>query len=356
MRQSEEGKRTGTAQCRMGVCVRWTMHHSDTPEDAHTKRVMVPIAMFVMGFSALLACMNYHRPAFVLSMIIQMGAASIFCIRSCLGKCVRTSIDISILMGLIATVLADLTQAAEIRERAWTFIVLLLDLALVFNTPRTVPLVIFLTLGYLFVERLEAGLRFGMYEGIASKVSNLCACSNPPCAVRMDGAMSNWFSFSIVLLFDFYLTRGFSTDLRHQLRRISASVEVAEEIVAALVRYDVDIAEKAITKGADLPEELEQSFLQLLDNLRSYKAYLPHSCLAGQRAPSRSTSAVSHSTDRSADSSAGEGPTLVVCSGDNETHLSISPRNAGRSPRNRSQSVANLRAVARRVRGVFVCP
>eukprot|EP00756_Hemistasia_phaeocysticola_P012909 Hpha_TRINITY_DN15236_c2_g2::TRINITY_DN15236_c2_g2_i1::g.65444::m.65444 len=53
----------------------------------------------------------------------------------------------------------------------------------------------------------------------------------------------------------------------------------SHEVTAALARYDVDGAETVITSGKDLPSELAESLLQLLANLRSYKAYLPHSCL-----------------------------------------------------------------------------
>eukprot|EP00756_Hemistasia_phaeocysticola_P036393 Hpha_TRINITY_DN16640_c1_g1::TRINITY_DN16640_c1_g1_i2::g.183719::m.183719 len=61
----------------------------------------------------------------------------------------------------------------------------------------------------------------------------------------------------------------------HQLRRVEASVDVAGVVAAALARYDVDTAQRAIEGGDDLPVELADSYRVLLANLRSYRVYLP---------------------------------------------------------------------------------
>eukprot|EP00756_Hemistasia_phaeocysticola_P031008 Hpha_TRINITY_DN16324_c1_g2::TRINITY_DN16324_c1_g2_i1::g.58360::m.58360 len=65
-----------------------------------------------------------------------------------------------------------------------------------------------------------------------------------------------------------------------QLRRVQASVEVAAKVTAALARYDVHGAEKAIDDGAGgLPVELVDSHRQLLSNLCVYRDYLPDALL-----------------------------------------------------------------------------
>eukprot|EP00756_Hemistasia_phaeocysticola_P044072 Hpha_TRINITY_DN17653_c0_g1::TRINITY_DN17653_c0_g1_i1::g.158722::m.158722 len=128
----------------------------------------------------------------------------------------------------------------------------------------------------MFVASTESAFLVGIYAQITS-VTPFCDCSDPPCAVRAGSAYSNMGVSILVLLVDFYFTRGFATDLRVQLQRAKRTVEVAAEITAALARYDVDEAEKAIEGGEGISVELAESFGQLLSNLRSYKAYLPHS-------------------------------------------------------------------------------
>eukprot|EP00756_Hemistasia_phaeocysticola_P021896 Hpha_TRINITY_DN15801_c0_g1::TRINITY_DN15801_c0_g1_i1::g.188198::m.188198 len=84
--------------------------------------------------------------------------------------------------------------------------------------------------------------------------------------------VAGWAVMGMLLLSDFYFTRGFALDMRDQLSRIEASVKAASDVAAALARYDVDVAEAAITSGSNLPTELARPFLALLSNLRSYKA------------------------------------------------------------------------------------
>eukprot|EP00756_Hemistasia_phaeocysticola_P028239 Hpha_TRINITY_DN16166_c9_g1::TRINITY_DN16166_c9_g1_i1::g.4411::m.4411 len=70
-----------------------------------------------------------------------------------------------------------------------------------------------------------------------------------------------------------------------QERRERSGIGVALEIAAALVRYDVDGAERAIdsTEAGDLPDELVRTYQLLLLNLRSYKDYLPEAIFNDER-------------------------------------------------------------------------
>eukprot|EP00756_Hemistasia_phaeocysticola_P015610 Hpha_TRINITY_DN15423_c5_g3::TRINITY_DN15423_c5_g3_i1::g.174643::m.174643 len=65
-----------------------------------------------------------------------------------------------------------------------------------------------------------------------------------------------------------------------RLTVMEVTVMVARDIASALSTYQVDAAELVLEEeGAVLPLELSKSFLQLLQNLRMYKPYLPQSCL-----------------------------------------------------------------------------
>eukprot|EP00756_Hemistasia_phaeocysticola_P026566 Hpha_TRINITY_DN16071_c3_g7::TRINITY_DN16071_c3_g7_i1::g.121013::m.121013 len=174
------------------------------------------------------------------------------------------------------------TAAASSSFRAWAFVVLVLDIGLVFGRDYIPRFVIPLTLMYLAAESAEGALRFGLYEvglwgtGISS---SFCNCATPPCSASIDRSFLNFMGVCTVFLVDFYFTRGFAHGMELQLRSIEASVAVSKKVAAALARYDVEAAGSAIQEGTDLPEELAESYKRLLSNLMLYRDYLPDSLL-----------------------------------------------------------------------------
>eukprot|EP00756_Hemistasia_phaeocysticola_P019914 Hpha_TRINITY_DN15689_c7_g1::TRINITY_DN15689_c7_g1_i1::g.100651::m.100651 len=262
-------------------CSEWAVRKSDAPEDVAIKRGLIPIYIALIFFSSskLVVALDDAN-------IVQCGAQSLallsfltFLVSARVGLNMRVALDVMMMMLLVAVYLSDAYNAAVLQPRPWAYVVLLLDTTLVFHTRRMIPIFISCTLVWLFIVSTETAFRFGLFDLVAPGNVELCDCSDPPCAISAGSSYGSFGSAAAVLLIDFYLTRNFATDLRLQLRMVRSSVEVAVEITSALARYDVDTAEKAIKCGKDLPKELEQSFKQLLLNLRSYKAYLPHSCL-----------------------------------------------------------------------------
>eukprot|EP00756_Hemistasia_phaeocysticola_P012914 Hpha_TRINITY_DN15236_c4_g3::TRINITY_DN15236_c4_g3_i1::g.65451::m.65451 len=265
-----------------GKCSAWMMRDSDTPHDVFIKRRVTPVAIALTLFVCLTIFNELRTRANTVLFVSQsfyLLAFAQFFVFGYFGSDMRKAIDLGLLCGLVAITLNDMVVASYLATRAWGFIVIILDLGLLFDATRTVPLIIFVVLFYLLVDSTEAAVRFGLYDVISSEAPPVCDCADPPCSKGIIASFTNYIMVAAVLLVDFSLTRGFATDLRHQLRRVRASVEVAGEIAAALGRYDVDVAEEAIERGKDLPEELSDSFRPLLSNLRLYKAYLPHSCL-----------------------------------------------------------------------------
>eukprot|EP00756_Hemistasia_phaeocysticola_P017296 Hpha_TRINITY_DN15529_c9_g1::TRINITY_DN15529_c9_g1_i1::g.106007::m.106007 len=265
-------------------CSGWIMRASDTPEDAHIKRAMTPLAilmLFVVPYSAFYDGSNFSDEyAYSANSMFLMAGAVSFLVRGYIGADMRTSVDILIVVFSLGLVYINLRLAAEMRGSLFIYAVLLLDMALVFNTPRTIPFVIFVFLVFCLVLMFEASLRFGVYNAVETQEFPwICDCADPPCATTATVIPVGFIILAIPPLADFYLTRGFATNLRLQLRRVEASVLVAGEVTDALARYDVDAADRAIARGDDLPEELVQSYRLLLSNLLAYRDFLPETLL-----------------------------------------------------------------------------
>eukprot|EP00756_Hemistasia_phaeocysticola_P038045 Hpha_TRINITY_DN16734_c2_g1::TRINITY_DN16734_c2_g1_i1::g.79249::m.79249 len=300
-------------------CSGWIIRESDTPADISIKRGLAPISIPVMLYvlslvvsSVLKDSEHLMKDFTILLCIICMFASLVFFwTRGLLGKSMKRTLDISLPLGAAALMFGDLRNAAELRTRIWALVVLVLDISLLFHVSQTVPYIIGGTLAYLLFERAEASIRFGVFDAVKTVSPPVCDCPDPPCAEGIwAGFGADFPLFMMVLLVDFYLTRGFAMNLRRELKRQKVTVRVAGEVTAALARYDVDEAEGAISKGKDLPAELAESFGQLLCNLRSYKAYLPHSCLVyGEEDHDQDTEILSDGTGALVDITSEANPT-----------------------------------------------
>eukprot|EP00756_Hemistasia_phaeocysticola_P014588 Hpha_TRINITY_DN15344_c9_g4::TRINITY_DN15344_c9_g4_i4::g.89602::m.89602 len=271
-------------ESRCSWCYRWLVREGDTPMDIRVKQGMAPLAYFFIpaGLYWLYQWITIKGISIVFSAVVHLTYVLpliAFLVKAKLGHPMGKAVDWFVLGGCLGCIGVDWFAAAEARARYWNCMVMILDAVLVFERDRMAPIVVIMTLAYLCFESLESYARFGLYEVFTDPTILMCDCADPPCPTSFSNMLSTYALSAVVLLTDFYLTRGFASNLRLQLRRVNTSVEVAEKIAAALAKYDVEVAEAVIKGGDDLPEGLAQSFMQLLSNLRSYKAYLPHSCL-----------------------------------------------------------------------------
>eukprot|EP00756_Hemistasia_phaeocysticola_P065261 Hpha_TRINITY_DN8431_c0_g1::TRINITY_DN8431_c0_g1_i1::g.34532::m.34532 len=259
----------------------------DPPEDARGKRIMGPVAIFVVAISAFsiprYTVLEDYTLTFAYGLFL---AVSMFYLVSTTWGVVSFGMGLDVWMfgSLVGTLLLDLNSVADAKERPWPLLVLVLDVALVFDRPHLPRCAIPTMLVYLAVERSEAMFRWGLYDsarwGLQEGVVDVCDCDTPPCKLQIGSALMSILMFAMVLLIDFYLTRRFASALRQQIKVISATVRVAEKIAAALALYKVDDAGEAIkTEGDLLPSELQDSFGRLLSNLQAYRDYLPDSLL-----------------------------------------------------------------------------
>eukprot|EP00756_Hemistasia_phaeocysticola_P035315 Hpha_TRINITY_DN16575_c3_g1::TRINITY_DN16575_c3_g1_i1::g.135802::m.135802 len=276
-------------KCCGGCCsCRWLVRPGDTPDEARIKTRMFPFALIVFVYCviAILAVANTSKQQLYIvgCGIIAVGLA-IFMLGA-VGNFIPAghlldAVLVLLTIGLIALDLCDTARSYPFHS--WTYVVLILDMALVFKRGHMAYFIITVVLLYKAALQVESVQRLGLYEvgywGSEGEKISHCNCASPPCGSNAIDAADGLVSVCIVFLGDFYFTRGFASGMRLQLRRVEAAVEVAAEVTGALTRYDVDAAEKAIETDQHLPQELMESYRCLVSNLRRYRAYLPHSCL-----------------------------------------------------------------------------
>eukprot|EP01065_Artemidia_motanka_P013081 TRINITY_DN17216_c0_g1_i1.p1 TRINITY_DN17216_c0_g1~~TRINITY_DN17216_c0_g1_i1.p1 ORF type:complete len:482 (+),score=82.63 TRINITY_DN17216_c0_g1_i1:598-2043(+) len=109
-----------------------------------------------------------------------------------------------------------------------------------------------------------------------------CRCDRPPCSRAVYSASAEATMQIVLLVVDFYLTRGFASEMQQQMRMVQGSVAVSQEIAWHLAKYQVERAAAALRDGAAcLPEEMSTVLEHLIRNLEQYRPYLPMSCLHG---------------------------------------------------------------------------
>eukprot|EP00756_Hemistasia_phaeocysticola_P013356 Hpha_TRINITY_DN15274_c1_g1::TRINITY_DN15274_c1_g1_i2::g.66916::m.66916 len=257
----------------------WIIRDSDDSDTIRIKRIFTPIVLVVLIVNAIILLVRLRNKGEEhLSAVSNLG----FTLSSLwfLLKGLKGNISIDTLLGswAVFVLVQDLAKAAGMQTRQWSLVVPVLDAALVFHRNSLCMWIMGMCAVYLAVERLEAATRFGLYEWVGGSAP-VCECETPPCAQGIGVGVSSYGAYLWVLFTDFWITRRFASDNELQLRRVNASVQVAAEVAEALARYDVDVADRAISRGEHLPPELRESYFQLMHNLKSYRAYLPDSLL-----------------------------------------------------------------------------
>eukprot|EP00756_Hemistasia_phaeocysticola_P033668 Hpha_TRINITY_DN16476_c5_g1::TRINITY_DN16476_c5_g1_i1::g.160556::m.160556 len=266
-------------------CGRDLARKGDSPDDIVIKEVGFRLIIVVAIFEvfAMFSVLTHYTA--LLGIGLALVASVFFLVTAFLNLApARYVLDIFLVLttvGIWGMDLENKTMSGSFRS--WSFIILVLDASLVFHRSRIQFFIIPGTLLYLLLIEVESVSRIGLFDmgywGTSAEESSSCNCASPPCAQKVMGGCVVFGCVCLIFLVDFYLTRGFASSLRFQLRSIESSVLVSEDVAAALANYDVDTADTAIAKGENLPPKLKASYGRLLCNLRSYRAYLPHSCL-----------------------------------------------------------------------------
>eukprot|EP00756_Hemistasia_phaeocysticola_P037084 Hpha_TRINITY_DN16679_c2_g11::TRINITY_DN16679_c2_g11_i1::g.181096::m.181096 len=259
-------------------CTGWIMKEDDTPQDTKVKRALTPVLMVVLPLCVywlVAESVSSQDPLYLVAFSLYIIGCVQFMALGMYGNNMKYAIWAFVALLTVGTVCHDLYAASRGAHRPWGFVVLYLDITLLFNVTQPVPAVLSCVFVYLTLERAEAAFRFGLYDARGSAIPPVCNCSDPPCSIGGGEGISTWVGMLFVILVDFHITRGFASDLRLQVRKVQSLVHVTTEVAAALAKYNVDAAEKAISGRQDLPEELRRSYMQLMLNLRVYRDYLP---------------------------------------------------------------------------------
>eukprot|EP00756_Hemistasia_phaeocysticola_P016061 Hpha_TRINITY_DN15454_c2_g1::TRINITY_DN15454_c2_g1_i14::g.176402::m.176402 len=122
-------------------------------------------------------------------------------------------------LGICAIDLGNATISYPLR--AWAFVVLVLDVSLVFKRYHAPRYIIPFVLVYQAALQVESVSRFGLYEagywGTAGVETSMCNCPSPPCEATPMGACNDLLAVMFVFLGDFYFTNGFASGMELQL-------------------------------------------------------------------------------------------------------------------------------------------
>eukprot|EP01065_Artemidia_motanka_P015908 TRINITY_DN1960_c0_g2_i1.p1 TRINITY_DN1960_c0_g2~~TRINITY_DN1960_c0_g2_i1.p1 ORF type:complete len:839 (+),score=152.55 TRINITY_DN1960_c0_g2_i1:240-2519(+) len=193
---------------------------------------------------------------------------------------------VCLVISTFGILVMDISNAAVVgNERPWVLVVICCDLSLTNNTPLWVQVfIVMFTLFYLLITAVESALRLGLYDMpglVPERGFEATQCSKPPCAGGVNG-ISSFLLYAIVFVIDFLLTRGFARGQRQQHAMVVQSVKTAERVSHALTNFDLAQAAASLESAEDgLPPGLLASLRQLIENLASYRPYLPDGLLYG---------------------------------------------------------------------------
>eukprot|EP01063_Lacrimia_lanifica_P009408 TRINITY_DN1640_c3_g1_i1.p1 TRINITY_DN1640_c3_g1~~TRINITY_DN1640_c3_g1_i1.p1 ORF type:complete len:644 (+),score=132.86 TRINITY_DN1640_c3_g1_i1:63-1994(+) len=190
---------------------------------------------------------------------------------------------VAVAWGVFGAALLDVIGLA-VGIRSWSLFVLYCDSLLVLGAPDWMSLLLVsYVLVHLAVCQAELDYRFGLIDIEVLKFDREIldaeyGCADPPCA---NGGFNKG-SFALaafVFCLDYHWTRGFAGALRKEKEAMVESIALAQAIAECLAKFDLSAAEKQLTGTGKLPQELYTSYHTLLDNLASYRPYLPQSVL-----------------------------------------------------------------------------
>ena len=259
---------------------------SDTPSEKSRKKIVLVCLVFCTILGLMMVLEVGGKQGFLLRIVaqIQMVLNFIACLKWGITK-KQTTNEISFLLfcWVICVMVGDLRGASEMGTRVWPLAIVVFDMVLLCALSRQLlDIMVAMLVLYLFLETSEHIFRFGLYEITdGTKMVYLLNCVDPteeqikasPCKIPTGPVLTSM-TFSVgVLLLDLYCTRGFAMGMRQEKKALNDSVSLAEAVVAALVRFDLDEAKERIDNAENTP--LTEVLGCLLYNLHQYRPYLP---------------------------------------------------------------------------------
>ena len=223
------------------------------------------------------------------TMVIMFGLSIAICAVLCRVPLTTRTVVGTLYMTTLGILMWDLSARALFTTQ-WALLVLIIDMLLVMQVPTrySLGLVCFIVM-WLLVLGVEEGFRFGLFEipGVPEQegefgrlyfLKEKFDCETLPCPTPFPS--SPLLSAVSVFSIDFIVTRGFARQVLKEQASMERTINAVQEIASLLAGYDVEkVAELLEEHEHELPEGMTVALRALEKNLRSYKAYLPLTCL-----------------------------------------------------------------------------
>ena len=280
---------------------------------------------FVLGVAATLASDMRHPINLVGSLFVSLG----FSIAVCAVMC-RVPLTTKVVVGTLYMITCgflvwDLSGRTVFRE-GWPVLVIIIDMHLVMQVPKVYSLgLVGFIIMWLLLLGVEESFRFGLFDlpglppqegeyGRMYYLKEKFDCEALPCPTEFPS--SPLISAVAVLVIDFIVTRGFAHEVLKEQASMERTINAVQEIASLLARYDVEkVAELLEVHEHELPEGMTVALRALEKNLRSYKAYLPLTCLLVDE-----NSVVERTEDVSAEGTEQDGTEQTASSGSSSTN------------------------------------
>ncbi|KAJ9459445.1 Adenylate cyclase [Diplonema papillatum] len=254
---------------------------SDTATDRNRKKLMFPTAVFVFINQFGWSIFMLSSPLFFSMVITQLRTLqlAVFIAYMIWTKKLPQRV-LEVLIITFAVSLCFLNDIATNGTREmWTCVIIVMDgLLLTECSDAAVKCMVALTILFLTVKTLEEGVSIGAYGLLPDSWTEVEIDSFD----RGPGWTGAVLSIRLaVFLLDFALTRRFALGMLTQQQKANARAALAQEVAAALVRFDLDTAQKLVGNEAD---SLHEALRGLLNNLRLYRPYLPDALFNGKSA------------------------------------------------------------------------
>ena len=243
----------------------------------------------VFGVVATLAVDLKNRINLVATLIVVLGFSIAICAVLCRVPLTTRVVVGSLYVITCGLLMWDLSGRTIFRE-GWPLLVLIIDMLLVMQVPKVYSLgLVGFIIMWLLVLSVEESFRFGLFElpglppqegeyGRLYYLKEKFDCETLPCPVEFPS--SRIFTAVAVFVIDFIVTRGFAHEVLKEQASMERTINAVQEIASLLARYDVEkVAELLEEHEHELPEGMTVALRALEKNLRSYKAYLPLTCL-----------------------------------------------------------------------------
>ena len=268
-------------------CFNRVIKESDTAIDITRKKILILTSVIGIPITAVSGLVTYEKRMLLFAACVLYLFALIPTLLYLVwyrGQATDLVIGAFCTLICIGIALMEINGSMMRTFQTWPVYVLIIDILLTCQTPNkmtysVIAFVIFLTL----VVQGENIFRYGLYDFDWGENSQefrriKCECDNLPCREPIMEGVNRFSVLMSIFLIDFVCTRGFASSAIAEKKRILASIEAANYIAVSLSRFDLESASRLLEE-VEIPTQLKGAFDKILCNLRTYKPYLPQSCL-----------------------------------------------------------------------------